>query len=658
MKPSRLNLTCAYLAQCRCSQRWREIVFAASLSGLSLSAGSFSLGDENPLTVPVRKIVVAEPDPSMQVMPMLREEPPAATPAARMPQYQLHLRDLSAPIDANTSRLRFVLATPEGPMLIEAEIQIDGQPYQMAREQRVQEIMRFLEDPETYKAEIAKRQAEIDAAAAASVALEEAKKGLLETIKNLVTGENETKSDDKPEATPTPEGSDSSDAPLEVPEKTEETPSEPENPVSNSEAAATEDAAPEKEEPTEKTEGTEPAVVEAVETVKEPEVPAGPRYVAPATLIERIERYSTAIGGKPTVEEVRWLMSEWIDGPVLLFLNDNFQRFRADQQPAFRILDRDQDGKISAEELEQCVVSFQECDADRNDVIEATELSDRADGMGKQAKTSSHGKLIYRLPQVDDANAFLKRLTEHYASHPTAGGAANANAVADFDKDTNGAISPEELQTLKDRPADIQLRLDLKTGNPDASMISIAGFSEEYSGLAARSTRNASSLMLAFDSFYLEFLAAQQGNTNGPNGIGADQISLGAVNDGYAMLPEADPNSDGRFTIRELRQLKERLKSFDSNADGQIEFHEIHPTIRVCLGLGPTAHEPLAILRDASSVDLASATPGPEWFTEMDKNKDYDLTRQEFPGTDEQFQQLDKDQDELISSEEANVSGG
>lgn len=655
MKPSRLNLTCAYIAQCRCSQRWREIVFAASLSGLSLSAVSFSLADENPLTVPVRKIVVAEPDPSMQMVPMLPEEPPAATPAARMPQYQLHLHDLSAPVDATTSRLRFVLATPEGPMLIQAEIKIDGQPYQMAREQRVREIMRFLEDPETYKAEIAKRQAEIDAAAAASVALEEAKKGLLETIKNLVTGENEAESDDKPEATPTPEGSDSPDAPSEVPEKTEETPSESENAASDSEAAATEDAAPEKEEPAEKTEGTEPAPVEAVQ---EPEVPAGPRYVAPATLIERIERYSTAIGGKPTVEEVRWLMSEWIDGPVLLFLNDTFQRFRADQQPAFRILDRDQDGRISAEELEQCVVSFQECDADRNDVIEATELSDRADGMGKQAKTSSHGKLIYRLPQVDDANAFLKRLTEHYASHPTAGGAANANAVADFDKDTNGAISPEELQTLKDRPADIQLRLDLKTGNPDASMISIAGFSEEYSGLAARSTRNASSLMLEFDSFYLEFLAAQQGIGNGPNGTGADQISLGAVNDGYAMLPEADPNSDGRFTIRELRQLKERLKSFDSNADGQIDFHEIRPTIRVCLGLGPTAHEPLAILRDASSVDSASSIPGPEWFTEMDKNKDYDLTRQEFPGTDEQFQQLDKDQDELISSEEANVSGG
>ncbi len=37
----------------------------------------------------------------------------------------------------------------------------------------------------------------------------------------------------------------------------------------------------------------------------------------------------------------------------------------------------------------------------------------------------------------------------------------------------------------------------------------------------------------------------------------------------------------------------------------------------------------------------------------MDKNKDDDLTRREFPGTDEQFKQLDSDGDELISTAEA-----
>ena len=158
--------------------------------------------------------------------------------------------------------------------------------------------------------------------------------------------------------------------------------------------------------------------------------------------------------------------------------------------------------------------------------------------------------------------------------------------------------------------------------------------------------KNPSSLTLSFPSYNLEFLAAQ--------GTASDQISIGAVNDGYAMLKEIDPNGDGRFSIRELRQLNERLAAFDRNSDGQIESHETQPTFRVCIGLGPTAHQPLALLREINVSDSASQEPGPDWFTEMDKNKDYDLTRQEFPGTDEQFKQLDSDGDELISPIEAN----
>ena len=37
----------------------------------------------------------------------------------------------------------------------------------------------------------------------------------------------------------------------------------------------------------------------------------------------------------------------------------------------------------------------------------------------------------------------------------------------------------------------------------------------------------------------------------------SDQISIGAVNDGYPMLPDLDPNDDGRLTVRELRGVPE-----------------------------------------------------------------------------------------------------
>ena len=50
---------------------------------------------------------------------------------------------------------------------------------------------------------------------------------------------------------------------------------------------------------------------------------------------------------------------------------------------------------------------------------------------------------------------------------------------------------------------------------------------------------------------------------------------------------------------------------------------------------------------------MTPKTTGPEWFVRMDRNKDNDLTRVEFPGTDEQFQALDADHDELVSADEA-----
>jgi hypothetical protein len=41
------------------------------------------------------------------------------------------------------------------------------------------------------------------------------------------------------------------------------------------------------------------------------------------------------------------------------------------------------------------------------------------------------------------------------------------------------------------------------------------------------------------------------------------------------------------------------------------------------------------------------------WFKKMDRNRDGDVSRREFLGTDEQFRQLDTDGDGLVSVEEA-----
>ncbi len=69
------------------------------------------------------------------------------------------------------------------------------------------------------------------------------------------------------------------------------------------------------------------------------------------------------------------MLTHWTDGPVLLFLNDNFQRFRSSQQPLFRVLDIDHDNIISPTELAAAVKSVESCDLDRNEVVESTEIA-------------------------------------------------------------------------------------------------------------------------------------------------------------------------------------------------------------------------------------------------------------------------------------------
>ena len=44
---------------------------------------------------------------------------------------------------------------------------------------------------------------------------------------------------------------------------------------------------------------------------------------------------------------------------------------------------------------------------------------------------------------------------------------------------------------------------------------------------------------------------------------------------------------------------------------------------------------------------------GPVWFRKMDRNRDGDVSRKEWLGTKEAFDEIDTDRDGLISAEEA-----
>ena len=362
--------------------------------------------------------------------------------------------------------------------------------------------------------------------------------------------------------------------------------------------------------------------------------------VTPAepSVVDRLRESMKVTGETPSVEEVRWTLSNWVDGPTMLLLNDNFQRFRAHQRPEFAILDRDRDGTVSAAEIESAIRSFQECDLNRDNIIQFTEIA-RAAADVRDTTLAVPAHLITLLPDVETASTAFQRLT--------AGKTPNESSaiLARFDRNANGRFDDDERAALRRSPADLSLTIAFNSNQPDKSRFSLTAVAAKFAGAVPHATIDHLGITLSIAGATVNFQAVQADSS--------DQISIGAVNDGYPLLPDLDLNDDGTLTVRELRSVPGRLSRFDKNHDGSLSLDETQAPVRVCFGLGPIVHRELAGIRSVHQAPATPPTSGPEWFVRMDRNKDNDLTRGEFPGTDEQFAAIDADGDELISADEA-----
>lgn len=519
-----------------------------------------------PLTVSVKRIGEGGSPPAGMPQEPAPATPTAQTmlPDARMPQYQIR-HEQRLPLSGSQlsdPALRFLLALPAQPILIEARITIDGQAYPLIRERRIAQIIEELGRPV------------------------------------VAAGAESSQSTPASESTEETGGTPAAGAPGEAPQA----------------------AAP----------SATPATL--------------PPFAPAITALAAVRRYVSATGATPNADEIRSLLTEWIDGPVVLLLRDHFQRFRAHQRPAFHMLDRDRDGEISTGEWSLASQSLQECDLNRDDIVTFLEIAESANDPRRQSPvTDRGGYLVTVLPVAsrDSARQVFRRLRSQYATS-IAAGRAPLNGI---DSDGNGELEVGELEQLRARAADITLTLAFDTDDASASALTIAAVDGNRVRLIPAGDVPAPILRLLVDGVELQISALQ--------GAPSDQVSLGAVEDGYPLLPSLDPNGDDRLTIRERRELMGRLATFDENGDRRLTAAEVRSPFRLCLGLGPVVHRELEVLR---ALSLPASTPplaGPDWFVRMDHNSDRDLTRSEFPGTDEQFSELDFDGDGLVSAAEA-----
>jgi hypothetical protein len=136
-------------------------------------------------------------------------------------------------------------------------------------------------------------------------------------------------------------------------------------------------------------------------------------------------------------------------------------------------------------------------------------------------------------------------------------------------------------------------------------------------------------------------------------------VSLTVKDQGRGLFDMADANGDGQLGLREMRQMVKLIDQLDRDGDGQIGEGEIPHKYRLDVRQGPANGTPfaapVAVVRTFGVREPAPAPTGrgPMWFRKMDRNRDGDVSRREFLGTDEEFRRIDTDGDGLISAPEA-----
>jgi Ca2+-binding EF-hand superfamily protein len=135
------------------------------------------------------------------------------------------------------------------------------------------------------------------------------------------------------------------------------------------------------------------------------------------------------------------------------------------------------------------------------------------------------------------------------------------------------------------------------------------------------------------------------------------RLVLTTDDQGRAIFGILDLDRDRRLGARELMRTVDRVMSWDADGTGRVSADEVpyHFQVRIARGgLAGLIGEGVAGSSPASMTTTRPA--GPDWFQKMDRNHDGDVSRREFLGPRNQFDQLDRDGDGLIDSDEAKAA--
>lgn len=138
------------------------------------------------------------------------------------------------------------------------------------------------------------------------------------------------------------------------------------------------------------------------------------------------------------------------------------------------------------------------------------------------------------------------------------------------------------------------------------------------------------------------------------------RVHLQIADRGQDLFRMCDINRDNRLSPREFHTARDYLPQWDQNGDGCVEIGELLHQYQFSVdqvginAFGGIVGRSSAGLYASPSGRMQSSRVA--WHTKMDRNGDGDITRREFLGPSELFDQLDANKDGLLSANEAEAA--
>ena len=142
------------------------------------------------------------------------------------------------------------------------------------------------------------------------------------------------------------------------------------------------------------------------------------------------------------------------------------------------------------------------------------------------------------------------------------------------------------------------------------------------------------------------------------------QLEVTVASDGRSMFQMLDENRDRRLSQRELQSGFDKIASLDRDSDRRVSRLEASSPSQYTLEIGLGRAQLMRVssqnmmMMDSTNAVIrgTDVLEGPLWFRKMDRNRDGDVSKREFLGTQAQFDKLDKDADGLLDATEADAA--